>query len=747
MKIKNKITTLLAAALLTACTDYNVAPTYTVGEADNTIVLRAGISEGGEGVQTRAVSSESHHSTHKTFKENTQLTLKVDGDWWKTADANSPTKISRTTKGTIKDVVTVNSDSEPTHNVVDFTPAEKINWDDYGTADPNNMGLDKGRKKGLTIYGAAVNGEAIAPDINGTTGKEWTALTWSVGTVANGIVDQSGAKGWTDKDLLTSNNVQPERDDVQYATDGTFKFDYRDEGKLLEFTHAMSKVTVNLTADEGFPGYSTGAGNAKFEEAPKVTLLNFNHTGTVDVLNKTSSPPTTPATANIKAWRDEGKTWVQGGQHTTQFTAIVFPGNEFTATIESDAKKTPTSSVNILKLEVDGNVLYVTAAQLVKAIAKKENNDTDPEAGEYTKNLIQGVNYIINIIVKKTGIIVTATIKNWDDVVAAEETPKINVNEVYGHPTQDGHPAFQKEFDLYRSTNINGSFLGTDDHSVVSYADSKYTMSPQLYWPNHNTHYFFRGVWPLVGSKDSGENPIGPTSTQVENNAIVINNVTYKKEYYPSDLMIGRPLNTDDKTPDETCKVSGHSSAAGICATEGNVHINFRYVMSQVEVHLETATGSPTPANAVNLTNAKVEIINGYTTGKVSIGTQAITDLTNKTDFTLEHVAGEDANYRHSAIVPQILTYSTEEAQKENNLRFKITIYKDGDPSQGIDDIYYADVEPILKSDKSGKVAPDGKWESGIRYIYTLHIEKTAINVTATIKDWVPVTASDKVWF
>ena len=728
MKIKKYIY-IAAAAILSSCQSEEIIRyVYSVGEADNTIQLSAGISDGHSGVMTRA-GAEDHHTTpgHMNFINGTKLTLRVDGTW----TGHDPVSITKTTTATIG----AETGTDSKHNTVTFTDAEKLYWDDYGTADPANAST--GRTTGLTIYGVAVDGATTAPSVS-----DWTSLSWTL--------EANQTSGWAAKDLLTSNNVQTENTTLPYATDGTYKFTDRNTGKLLEFTHAMTKITVNLKAGEGFV-------NAKFVNKPTVTLLQFYYTGKYDVVSKTPAA-TTDSKTNINAhlaqvktvstaeWSDAPATWASSNM--AKFDALVFPGNQFTATIADDANMTPTSSTDILELNADGNVLKVTSAQLVKAIAGTSTTGTPVNS-----TLEQGKNYILNITVNKTDIEVTATIKDWEDVETENVTPKINVNEVYGHPTQDGHPAFQKKFDLYRSTSIEGSFLGTDDHSVVSYADSKYTMSPQLYWPNHNTHYFFRGVWPLVGSKDNEEAQLGPTSTQVESNAIVISNATYKKGYYPSDLMIGRPLNTDDKTPDETCKVAGHSSAAGICATEGNVHINFRYVMSQVEVHLETATGSPTPANAVELTNAKVEIINGYTTGKVSLGefnsdgSFKITVLSEKADFTLAHVDGENGNYRHSAIVPQILTYSTDVAQKENNLRFKITIYKNGETSQGIDDIYYADVEPILKSDKSGKVAPNGKWESGVHYIYNLMLTKTEIKVTATITDWVTVNASEDVWF
>ena len=53
-------------ALLTACASKEdvVSPTYTVGETDNAITLRAGIREGGSGVETRA--AEDSHKKHLT---------------------------------------------------------------------------------------------------------------------------------------------------------------------------------------------------------------------------------------------------------------------------------------------------------------------------------------------------------------------------------------------------------------------------------------------------------------------------------------------------------------------------------------------------------------------------------------------------------------------------------------------------------------------------------------------------------
>ena len=684
---KHNITATLAlAAFLTACSSEETTPTYTVGEADNAIVLRAGITEGGAGVATRA--AEDHHTTpgHLNFISGTGLALQVRGTW---TGKNAENKVTQTTTGTTG----AKTGTDNLHNEVSMNP--QLYWDDYGTADPGNTA---GRTEGLTIYGAAVNGED-APTV---ANDKWNGgLAWNVGTPTTGVINQNTTDFWKKQDLLTSNNVTAET-----GQDGTYKFDERNSGKLLEFTHAMTKVTVNLKAGEGFPGWSTSTPDGgAFQTAPTVTLLGFNYTGTVNIIGKESTP--TAATTNITAHLADG-----GAAHTATYDALVFPGNKFADTDE------------ILKINADGNEYFVTAKLINDA-----NTATDDE-------FEQAKNYVLNITVNKTKIeTITATIVNWSDVKAATETPKINISANYGQEMTDAN-AFKHDFDFYRSETINANY---SKDAIVTYSvvDSKntYTLSTPLYWPTHNTHYFFRGVFPT-----------GVTVT--DNSVIAVTNTAYTAESNPSDLAIGFPRPTIDN---ESCGNSTHNKKwyeDGICATEGEIRMNFQYVMSQVEVRLTTNTADGA-TDAVNLANAKVEIVNGYTAGNINLSDGSATPTGDKDDYTLNPITGADrdgvaaANIRHSAVLPQALTYTT--AGATTNLRFKITIYNSSDPDDV--DIYYADINPILEKGKSTKVAPNGKWEAGVHYIYNLDIRKTAIKVTATLTDWITVTASDNVWF
>lgn len=739
--------------LLTACRD-DVTPPYSVGEADNAITLRAGISEGGEGVAAvparngvRRIASgaEDNHTTpgHVNFTSGTQLRLRVDGTW----TGHDPSSVSKTTTATTGK----ETGSDNLHNVVKFTDAERLYWDDYGTADPGNK--TTGRAEGLTIYGVAVNGVTTAPTVS-----DWASLSWTLSA------DQSQASVWGKEDLLISNNIKADKD-------GTLKFDdlyptpQSGVSNIIEFTHAMSKITINLIAGEGFPTTGVGETAKKFGAEPEVVLTSnlYGETsktewaytkGTVNVITgAVSSPNTLAAITTITTKTDDA-------EFTVIKEALVMPGSTFA------------DNAQVLSILADGNRYYVSSEKIRAAI------DAAITAGKHLNSYTTqpGKNYVFKVIVNKTGIDVTATIKNWEDVTADPVTPIINFSGCYG---QEG-TNFAKGFTLYRSKTVTGSYidgLTEGNTSTVSYGTT-YTMSPQLYWPDHQTHYFFRGVWPMVKTTD------GPATGNVKANAIEITNVAYAQGKYPSDLMIGMPRKADG-TFDETCK-AGHG-VDGICATdalegathsnEGLIHLNFQYTMSQVEVELQTVTGNA----AVNINeNTVVELVNVYNSGEVKLSDESITTSGDKGSYTLNNVVGENLK-RHSAIVPQALTYTT--AGTTTNLRFKITVtnndavlyadadeyntdkgYTSTDPEYCTDfssltneqktktpattDIYYADVNPILKSGSTTeKIAPNGKWESGVHYKYILTLSKTAVNVTATIKDWVTVTANDNVWF
>lgn len=718
-------------SLLTACSDDDIDRVYTVGEADNAIVLKAGVNEGGSGVETRA--RDDNHSKHLAFKKDTKIALRIDGTW----TGHSPVSISQPT------IATLGAATELHNPLSGFDPVRY--WDDYGTADPANTGTPenpKGREIGLTIYGIGVDGYETAEP------SSWTSVTWDVNAnAATGsplVIDQSGSNYWLAKDLLTSNNIRS-------GADGTLKFDdWKDKteglSNILEFTHAMTKITVQLTAGEGFPGYETGAENAKFQTSPTVTLEGFNYTGSVSVEAKTSTP-TDNTTANIKMHLNGA-----GNVHTATFDALVFPGNVF-----ADDKQ-------ILTFTADGNTLHVNATELNKAIKKAIDETTstgypigttsgDPKA--YDLHLLQAWNYLLKITVKKTDLDITATILDWKTVIAEEEAPKINVTSTYGYTVAQGGTgvsAFTKDYDLFRSTVKATGYDEDNDNSngitpAARYASSSSSWDKAIYWPDHQTHYFFRGVYPQVGTAVSGTTALTTAeavTTVSSNDVIAVANSTYTTATYPSDLAIAIPRNTDG-TYDETCKETGHTATEGICATEGVINMNFEYAMSKVEVRLKS---SATDASHIAMTkdNTKIEIIGGYSKARIKLsdGLHDTYADADKGDYSLSNLTTPATDFLVTsldAIVPQVIG---------NDVIFRVTVITNdkgnSDPTDDETDVYECKVN-LINVKNSSPATPVTEWEHGKHYIYELDVNKTAINVTATLKDWVTVTASDTVWF
>ncbi len=741
------------------------------------------------------VDAQANHDHHLAFTSGTKAAIRVDGTWKGKADGTytkgsiiigsiANEVVTQTTTATIKNETSNGSK----HNAIEFSSAEQLYWDDYGTADPTNMPsvTGNGRDIGLSIYAAAVNGVTTAPVIDGTTGKEWTALTWTLDA------DQK-TNDWKNKDLLISNNIKTS------GPDGTYRFDDRASGKLLEFKHAMSKITVRLIANEGFPTTGVGETTNKFASAPKVKLTGDEgdvstnaYANTVCTINVTDGSYSNAGTPSVITMLQSTVPESQKSIYTAIYEALVAPGSVFGAPQTIDSKEVYPI---IASINADDNIYYVTSEKIRAKI--KDLIDASEHNNEYKTE--PGKNYVITVKVNKTDIEVTATIKNWEDVEAAEVTPVINVNASYPG-TGTGSNANFTSFSFYRSLkeaneyskgysgNANSYYAAEGAPTGTLGSGAAWTFTNKLYWPNHNTHYFFRGVWPLtsVSTDDVETKPHVKDNSDNTNQVIDIKNVAYTKNSYPSDLAIGMPNFTDDN---KMCDSHANhtpidQSVNGICATTGTIALNFQYVMSQVEVELQTVSDDA----AVNIgTDTKVEIVNVYNNGYVKLGDREVicTDANQNLTYELDAkptggLSGDELTTaqrtRHSAVVPQSFIQGT--AGASTNTRFKITVTNDdavlyADATEynaakgtSIDDagfaalskidktkipattdIYFADVEPILKSDKSGKVAPNGKWESGVHYKYVLKLSKTEVNVTATIKDWVEVTASDNVWF
>jgi hypothetical protein len=291
------------------------------------------------------------------------------------------------------------------------------------------------------------------------------------------------------------------------SNDGTYKFDDYIAApttytKLLEFRHALSKITVNLKAGKGFP-VATGESDAHFEETPEVKLTSNEGTpvdasawpfttGTVDITTGVWSSQGNNAAITMSTAASLSATAPTGEGYTVTKEALVIPGSEFSA-----------DDATILRINADGNIYYVTAEKIRAAITSKSLT-TGTGASEKWLTL-PGKNYVINVIVNKTEIKVTASVVDWTTVKAEEVAPKINITVDYGWP---GTQVNVNKFSFYRSLSLNNGYATGESENfflngyykriseLTKNDDGTWTMNPKRYWSHHNQHYHFRLVWP-----------------------------------------------------------------------------------------------------------------------------------------------------------------------------------------------------------------------------------------------------------
>lgn len=631
------------------------------------------LTVGGDAKGTRAVVTNGVDKTLNAFEAPTDIWMVMQSDYVALANAELNFKGSQTTTN----CVTMGTTGDKTgdykkENVVNFTTANKRYWDDAHA-----------RSSQLSIWAIAVpNVTGDASKWGSKTAGSWNTtiesktIDWSINAAQNETVVKNG-------DLCFSNNIVGGENRLKYGSNSKFE-----AGKLI-FYHALTKITVILKEGDGFNKTSTSDFNLD-----NITLKGFKLNGTFDVAQGefTSTGTVTPITSMYQKEKTAADMTLE---------ALVIPGTD----LNNDL-------IDAISFSLDGNAFKVSSATLKEKLSG--TSFTKFEAGK---------NYVFTFTISKTGIKVTATIADWENVVGTNYSPLINFTQSYGATGTD----FAKGFSLYLSQNA-GDDASLDDNfalgSVVSYADSKYSLVTPLYWPNHQKHYLFRGVWPLVGAATDGTQTL---SANVDAKKIAVANVAYAKDSYPSDLMLGYPRKNGEKCESHNKDVA----TKGICATEGSIAMNFQYVMSQVVVNLSTSGA----ANKVIFDErTTVEIIGGYSDGFILFKNGA-SDFTGKStgDYGMNK---EGSNVKfHDAVIPQSL----------EGLKFRITVTDNEGKSDKYETVLgIKEIDVVIGSNPATKISA---WEPGKHYVYNLYITKTGIKVTATLTDWITVTASENVWF
>lgn len=681
--IINNITLLASMAALVGCA--SDTDTAVPDSEKHAIELGVGIETP---LASRAVVTNGEGKTLEALPEGSGISMVMKSEY------SALTDDGLNYKGDDKNVVKYCTSfgtaetTSTTENPVEITGTNIRYWEDAHA-----------RSSKLSVWAVAVPGVSSDKWHSSVTGwgstEQSTSIDW---TISNAQTSTTVGN----EDLCFSNNIAKYTDSdgrMDYgSTENPYKFD---QGKLI-FYHALSKITVKLVPGDGFKKDGTDFkfdGTAATGSAP-VTMKGFNLKGTLNVANgeftSTSSNGDITSMGVVSTSNTDGYV----------LSSLVMPGTSL-----------GNSTNTALEFSFDGNAYTVSsetiAASLRSALGQSAGTDVTLEAGK---------NYILTFTINKTGIKLVATIGKWQDVVGTSYSPLINIDHTYGHTGTE----FAKGFSFYMKETSKTNFAkGTDvtyDASAVAPARN-YSLTTPLYWPNHNTHYYFRGIYPTVGESGTPEGNVTATAVSVANAA-------YSSGTFPSDLMIGYPRTENDAAADETCKTH---SKAGICATEGDIRLNFLYAMSQVEVILksELETGMPEAAKVTLNGNTEVDILNGYTSGSIALMTGGATGTGEKAAWTMAggNYNSETQKYDvNNAIVPQSLS----------GLKFRVKVDGDNDTF----DYYEATIADILVGGKTITA-----WEPGKHYIYTLNITKTGIKITATLKDWETVSSDNNhIW-
>ena len=319
----------------------------------------------------------------------------------------------------------------------DFDTSPVLYWDDFSST-AHDIRLDN---HGLRLqWGYCYND----PD---ATNAVYTAAT----DVQDRGVQTDQTVGIRTSDLLWAKSQEM----VPYAH-GTQNQDPNRKGLVIPYTHAMSKATIVVTADETF-------GETPFD-ATTVTLHNVHTAGTF-----------TASTAVVSGDYTSGDITMHktASGRTATFEAVFVP---HTALANGNLWATLT--------DVEGNTYQI------------ELNADILSAGHWgaITETASGVNYLLNVTLSKQKITVMAQIADWDVVNATgtgsiQFVPDVTTTGTIADALKAGG------MDIYKNS---AEQVFTDVSTTVTWdeGNSRWNYAPTIYWAGQGDASYFRALSP-----------------------------------------------------------------------------------------------------------------------------------------------------------------------------------------------------------------------------------------------------------
>lgn len=561
-----------------------------------------------------------------------------------------------------------------TKKTSNITPTKPLYWDDFSTStDP----LTADGRYLQSAWGFCYNG-----------GSPTTALDKTNGTLGWTATDNfDSAEKLRNNDLLWSKAQKP----LKYER-GTFGG--IDHGTLvIPYTHAMSMITIEVVAGEGFTTGNLGSTTA--------TLQDMYKSATFSAPNATVSSQDDSQSVAMLA----GTEGTNGGKPNKVFQALVIPGKQLTPG-------------NLLAeiANVDGNNYKIPVTQDII--------DAWSEQLDGGNTLKSGVNYKLTVTVAKQAISVVAQITDWVNIEAAG-TGEINFN---ADVTSSGVAnTATGSFNLYCGTSTTPGAEGALAYATTSTHDgTKWVNNPEIYWANGSTSYYFRALATL-----EADSKLKSRSTTV---GVEGENARTAAEQ-GTDLMWATTKEHEGNL--EGGGTQHFNAGEAIPPRTGDVPLQFEHAMSKITINLSTSTtgkGASTTtddvARAVDFTNAKITISNLCTEGTIAIadGVISTTPIAEaKADALSGTVTAEStdkASLANQIVIPQSLVNET------YPIKLTITL-RDGTTYS------------LLLKDCKVKDSADNyitTWNRGKHYVYEIYVEKEAIRFVAVIKEWEKVS-------
>ena len=652
-----------------------------------------------------------------------------------------------------------------------------------------------GRDTKLSIYAVAVPGKTTIKNLDnlGSTGEtSWSAssstaptssITWTLSkdqttTTASG--ENTSAKDpISDEDLTYSNNImstgtkgvykwdftKSEFKGFSELTDGQMIFSLKTDGEStgpgkfdkgnLNFTHALSRVTINVELGDGF---------TTNDDVSAAKLLQMPYNGTLDVQKGTFTKAEN-GTSDITM----DKRTTKNGYKAT-YLAQVLPDYEISKT----------SDTNVLQFNVGENVYYVTQASVYEALVTKGSDKDkittlDENNNKFT--MAQGQNYVLNITVSKTGIVnMTATLADWTDITGAYSRNNAYLTFSFLN-TGTSVTSDANAFDIYRAADDYENYV-TDDSYVTNNPHYNWTTGysntganltyenslwkTNWYWDTNKAFYHFR----LVGKQGSGTT----ASTTVTSDATNGDYFAIKSGATSQNATWGAPFKSGATVSYNTTNgfaVNAYSKdntstspiiSPAIGATNSTINFTMLNMLAHIKVNILTTSGndkvtlideSKTTGNKYT----KVYLSKIYTSGTVNMGNGLVKQTGSRATSNTEMTAptGDDLKVENNKIVGSYDYYVVPQSLIDGNTYVGLYI-------QTPDDNVYYVVQKLSEitasSVKNGTNISIGQsvnsaiqyWYPNCCYTYNITLSKTGItNITATLVPYTEISGDTNI--